>query len=117
MGRIIFGFVCSLTLFAVLGCSVQVGSAAPEDTTRKHLNSLMLEIKFQGVEDGSYPTTLDLVREADQTEMIDGWGNRIRYEITDADQRRFTLTSAGPDGVFDTADDMWANDKLETSYQ
>lgn len=36
--------------------------------------------------------------------LFDAWGNEIRYErLTDSS---FRLTSAGPDGEFDTADDV-----------
>ncbi len=37
--------------------------------------------------------------------QTDQWGNAFRYELS-PDGSTFTLTTAGPDGQFDTADDL-----------
>jgi len=42
------------------------------------------------------------------TGAIDGWGRAVRYEKTS--ESGFRLVSSGPDGRFDTADDMAVED-------
>jgi hypothetical protein len=42
------------------------------------------------------------------TGTIDGWGRTVRYEKTS--ETGFRLVSAGPDGRFDTADDITVED-------
>lgn len=42
-------------------------------------------------------------------ELTDGWGGSIRYDIQD-DDKTYLLRSAGPDGTFDTADDLTDKD-------
>ena len=37
---------------------------------------------------------------------LDTWGNALAYELVEGDRPAFALSSAGPDGVFGTADDI-----------
>jgi hypothetical protein len=47
-------------------------------------------------------------------ELTDGWGGSIRYDLEDGD-KTYLLRSAGPDGEFDTADDL--TDKDSRTHQ
>lgn len=53
---------------------------------------------------GALPSSLALLS-LDPETLVDPWGTPYRYEI-DADGRRFSISTAGPDGVWDTEDDF-----------
>jgi hypothetical protein len=54
--------------------------------------------------EGDLQTALSTSFTHTTAESVDGWGNAIRYRPLD--HARFMVSSAGPDGVFDTSDDL-----------
>ena len=75
--------------------------------TAVNLENLSREIlSFSAESEGGLPETLDALRRFHPTagSTPDAWGRKIRYErLSDSS---FRLRSAGPDGVFETADDI-----------
>ena len=75
--------------------------------TAVNLENLSREIlSFSAESEGGLPETLDALRRFHPTagSTPDAWGRKIRYErLLDSS---FRLRSAGPDGVFETADDI-----------
>jgi hypothetical protein len=75
--------------------------------TAVNLESLSHEIlSYAGESEGGLPETLEALRRFHPTagSLPDAWGKKIRYErLSDSS---FRLRSAGPDGVFETADDI-----------
>lgn len=75
--------------------------------TAVNLESLSREIlSYAGEAEGGLPETLEALRRFHPTagSLPDAWGRKIRYErLSDSS---FRLRSAGPDGVFETTDDI-----------
>jgi hypothetical protein len=74
--------------------------------TGTDLESLAKVILSFAAEGEGLPESLEALRRYNPvaSARTDTWGHRIRYEKLSDDS--FRLTSAGPDGVFDTADDI-----------
>jgi hypothetical protein len=74
--------------------------------TRVNLEALSREVLTFASEGEGLPESLDALRRFHPTAatLPDAWGRRIRYEKLSDDA--FRLRSAGPDGAFDTADDV-----------
>jgi hypothetical protein len=76
--------------------------------TEVNLQNLSREIiAFSAEGEGEgLPETLDALRRSRPAAAaaLDGWGRAIRYERLS--ETSFRLRSAGPDGAFDTADDI-----------
>ncbi len=53
---------------------------------------------------GTVPSTLEALN-LDRDTLIDPWGEFYRYEIQ-ADGRRYSISTAGADGIWDTEDDF-----------
>ncbi len=70
------------------------------------LESLAKVILSFAAEGEGLPESLEALRRYHPvaSARTDTWGHRIRYEKLSEDS--FRLTSAGPDGAFDTADDI-----------
>ena len=94
--------------------ATQSVAAIPVDprlaTTRNHQTQLMRSVRVWMIEYGFgfAPAQVTLERlQADlditPQEMLDGWGTAFLYQ---PGERRYTLTSAGPDRQFGTADDL-----------
>ncbi len=74
--------------------------------TEVNLESLSREILSYAGEGEGLPETLEALRRFHPTAagLPDAWGRKIRYErLSDS---TFRLRSAGPDGVFETGDDI-----------
>jgi len=74
--------------------------------TRANLDALSREVLTYATEGEGLPESLDALRRFHPTAaaLPDAWGRRIRYEkLSDSS---FRLRSAGPDGAFETADDV-----------
>ena len=74
--------------------------------TGVNLEALSREVLSYATEGEGLPESLEALRRFHPTAaaLPDAWGRRIRYErLSDSS---FRLRSAGPDGVFDTADDI-----------
>jgi hypothetical protein len=74
--------------------------------TGVNLESLSREVLSYAAEGDGLPDSLDALRRFHPTAgaLPDAWGKKIRYEkLSDSS---FRLRSAGPDGVFETADDI-----------
>ena len=90
-------------------------NGANEAATRATIATLRSAIVVYELKLGIPPATLEeLVRVGDadwpgpflDTDSVprDAWGREFTYEIKN---KRPRVTSAGPDGEFDTADDLW----------
>jgi len=74
--------------------------------TQVNLESLSREVLSYASEGEGLPETLEALRRFHPTAaaLPDAWGRKIRYErLSDS---TFRLRSAGPDGVFETGDDI-----------
>jgi hypothetical protein len=74
--------------------------------TAVNLESLSREVLTYAADGQGLPESLDALRRFRPTAVAfsDAWGRMIRYErLADSS---FRLRSAGPDGVFETADDI-----------
>jgi hypothetical protein len=74
--------------------------------TEVNLESLSREVLSYTSEGEGLPETLEALRRFHPTAaaLPDAWGRKIRYErLSDS---TFRLRSAGPDGVFETGDDI-----------
>ena len=74
--------------------------------TAINLESLSREVLSYAAEGDGLPETLDALRRFHPTAaaLPDAWGRKIRYErLSDSS---FRLRSAGPDGAFETEDDI-----------
>jgi hypothetical protein len=74
--------------------------------TAVNLESLSREVLSHAAEGEGLPESLDALRKSHPTAAVlpDAWGRRIRYErLSDSS---FRLRSAGPDGIFETEDDI-----------
>ncbi len=74
--------------------------------TRVNLEALSREVQSYATEAEGLPGSLDALRSFHPTAaaLTDAWGRRIRYErLSDSS---FRLRSAGPDGAFETEDDI-----------
>lgn len=76
------------------------------DLTKVNLETLSREIQSYAAEAEGLPETLEALRRFHPTAaaLPDAWGRKIRYErLSDSS---FRLRSAGPDGAFETGDDI-----------
>ncbi len=74
--------------------------------TAVNLESLSREVLIYAADGQGLPESLDVLRRSHPTgaELADVWGRKIRYErLSDS---AFRLRSAGPDGAFETEDDI-----------
>lgn len=74
--------------------------------TGANLDALSREVLTYATEGEGLPESLDALRRFHPTAAVlpDAWGRRIRYEkLSDSS---FRLRSAGPDGAFETEDDI-----------
>ena len=74
--------------------------------TAVNLESLSREVLSYAAEGNGLPDTLEVLRRFHPTAgaLPDVWGRKIRYErLSDSS---FRLRSAGPDGAFETEDDI-----------
>jgi len=74
--------------------------------TAVNLESLSREVLSYAAEGDGLPDTLEALRRFHPTAgaLPDAWGKKIRYErLSDSS---FRLRSAGPDGAFETEDDI-----------
>jgi hypothetical protein len=85
---------------------VQAGS----DLTRANMQVLQRIIASYIATEGQPPAGLQDLRSAGMLagSVRDAWGREIRYERRS--DSSFRLTSAGPDGIFGTADDIRVDD-------
>ncbi|MBR0503995.1 MAG: type II secretion system protein GspG [Kiritimatiellae bacterium] len=80
-------------------------------TTRELIKNVETATQMYSMKHGIYPDSLDtLTQETEDEEAllegsyVDPWGTELRYERRG--KRRPRITSAGPDGEFDTSDDI-----------
>ena len=81
------------------------------EAARKLIQNVGTALNMYNMKKGGYPDSLEeLTKETDEAEAllrgdyIDPWGNALRYEKRG--KRRPFIGSAGPDGKFDTDDDI-----------
>jgi hypothetical protein len=87
---------------AAFAACIGVGMAMqPMMETQEAIRQAREEITAQQLETGDYPST----EEGEQivSQHKDGWQNPLRYTLEDGE---YEIRSAGPDGQFDTDDDV-----------
>ncbi|MEM1165715.1 MAG: DUF4190 domain-containing protein [Planctomycetota bacterium] len=99
IGSVLLGFGI-LSVVAVIAGGHGVAVAI---STQADAEALDLQIGRFESEEGRLPTSLDEVH-LPPASVIDAWGNEYAYEV--GADGSWSLTSAGPDGVFDTSDDF-----------
>ncbi len=89
----------------------------PESRTRERMQKLGRQVRVWMVQYGGgfdpYQATLERTHQdlqLTEAELQDGWGTRMGYQ---AEEKRFILTSAGPDREFATEDDLRQSFKVE----
>jgi len=101
-------FIMTIKSKQVEGIEEQVDAflSVKTDLTKTNMAALQRAVNIYIAQVGKNPETLqDLSRmQPMAAAQVDGWGKIIRYEKITED--RFRLTSAGPDGVFGTRDDI-----------
>ena len=116
--RKIFGTVLGLMAAALAGFVVLVNfrplSHGRPGPTRIALANMATAIDVFEVDTGHYPESLDQIvkawtnspspRPAWTNACCDEWGRPFRYQRKG---KGFEIRSAGADGMFDTADDIW----------
>lgn len=99
-------------VLALLGVGVAAGAASgviaeAAQSLEAVANVQILDVRiqqYQAEHGGTLPETLDELSAS--VPLTDPWGNPLRYEPLDDGE--YDLRSAGPDGRFDTADDIRA---------
>ncbi len=107
---------------ALCGCAgVGTRGSAPDPVALSRLKSLSAAMVIYRVSNGAYPSDIGELKElpdaASPDDFTDPWGTVPRMEIFPeykAVEKRidFKFTSAGPDRVFDTADDISYPDEV-----
>lgn len=98
---LVFG-VMIMGLLAVAGAGVAM--TLPNIQTAGNMLEMRTEINEYHATLGSLPESVDTITTLKPDLKLDAWNNSIRYEITGPN--RYELSSAGPDGTWDTADDI-----------
>ena len=110
------GLLTTVALYLVYGAFVALPAAAPA-VTRARADQIAIALLLLKQETGRYPkatawpsaltmgtpTRGAILNAEGATNLTDGWGRALRYTPTGTG---FTLASAGPDGRFNTADDI-----------
>ncbi len=101
-------FIMTIKSKQVEGIEGQVDAflSVKTDLTKTNMAALQRAVNIYIAQVGKNPETLQDLRRMQPmaAAQVDGWGKIIRYEMITED--RFRLTSAGPDGVFRTRDDI-----------
>jgi type II secretory pathway pseudopilin PulG len=76
--------------------------------TEVTLRSMETAIRGYKAERGRYPASLQTLVDEKYFDRVftDAWSRNIRYAVPGANERDYTLMSAGADGEFGTADDL-----------
>lgn len=80
--------------------------SADEALRRESCETLLLAVRalnLHHLEHGTYPDTLETLFGGAPPDLIDAWQTPLRYTATGDS---FTFHAAGPDRLFDTADDL-----------
>ncbi|MBN2206097.1 MAG: hypothetical protein JW742_01720 [Candidatus Aminicenantes bacterium] len=123
-GGLIFGLLITVVVIFVLlfvktgekshvVAAVDALQEAGIATTRANLSQLEQVVVSFVAGEGRSPESWKELRSLRyiMAGATDGWGRAIRYEKTS--DEGFRLVSAGPDGAFDTADDIAVEDEAE----
>ncbi len=98
---LIFGFML-MGLLAVAGAGVAL--TLPNIQTAGNMLEMHNQIDQYHSTLGSLPESVDTITTLKPDLKLDAWNNPIRYEITGTNS--YELQSAGPDGKWNTADDI-----------
>ena len=109
----LFGFAC---IAGTLGLSVAAKTAGAALSTSVSVTSVCSVVQEYGqAHQGKLPSEKELkaVLQRDGKPTKDAWGNELRYRITGASN--YEVRSAGPDGKFDTGDDLTECDSIQAN--
>ena len=98
---VIFGFML-MGLLAIAGAGVAM--TLPNIQTAGNMLQMHTEINDYHSTLGKLPESVDAITTLKPDLKLDAWNNNIRYDITGTNT--YELRSAGPDGAWDTADDI-----------
>lgn len=114
---LIMGTILVLILWTIKGNKtdempeqIEASSRAKIRLTQANLNALEKAVLTYVAQKGELPSSLKALQSSILigAGIYDAWGKEIKYEKLSADN--FRLTSAGPDGVFGTDDDLSLED-------
>ena len=98
---LIFGFMV-MGLLAIAGAGVAM--TLPNIQTAGNMLEMRSEINEYHSTLGKLPESVDAITTIKPDLKLDAWNHPIRYEITGS--TTYELRSAGPDGAWNTADDI-----------
>lgn len=104
--------VLPLGLAVILGSLAALGSGGFEYAV--DVSKIHREVSAHYSVNDQLPSTL-AVLPLDPETLVDPWGAQYRYEI-DPDGRHYTITTAGPDGVWDTGDEYSTTKDAASTY-
>ncbi len=108
LGLIGSAWIIIAVLFIVLGLGIGVAGVAAMGFGVVEVGMDSARIHEKVVEhyeaNGALPSSLDILN-LDRETLIDPWGEFYRYSI-EPDGRRYSIETAGADGVWDTDDDF-----------
>ncbi len=106
----------------VVGCYLNYLKDARIETARMLIANVNLAVKSYYLKHGKYPDSLEALTQAPDGEeplllgdCVDPWGNELKYEKRG--KMLPCITSAGPDGEFDTEDDISNLDKSKVEIE
>ena len=101
----VLGFLgTAVVATAVIGGAVFVDAAAKSNQTEVALQRAAVAVEQYQREHEALPGGIDGNKLLIAAELEDAWGESLRYEIEG--KNAYTIRSAGPDGKFDTVDDL-----------
>ena len=95
-----------IAFFAMMGIGLAAASSMGLGLFEVTTDTLEINkaVKAHYSSNSALPSTLEILT-LDRETVMDPWGEFYRYEI-DPDGRRYTISTAGPDGIWDTEDDF-----------
>lgn len=111
IGLLEFLIIGPLLIALLLPALSKAREDAREQMTRNKIQQVHTRSTAYQVDNGRYPKSFDELTKGEyisSDETKDSWDNPMQFE--GGDDIRPEITSAGPDGVFDTEDDVHSKD-------
>lgn len=112
--NLVVGLCFALISFTVAAIPIYMAylNESRISATRTRIENVNVAIQSYNIMHGRYPESLTTLTKSvdnedpllEDGELIDPWGNELKYERRG--RKRPLISSAGPDGEFDTADDL-----------
>ena len=112
-GLVVLFWVSITVLVTVIGLGAVLAGVGllaflpAEPQTQLEMGLISIQVGIYAEQNGALPPDLQTLN-LGVDRLNDAWGNPYRYEVVGVDS--FSIGSAGPDGEFDTADDLSFDD-------